>query len=143
MSDPTIPGSCLCGAVRFSVTVPVRFAVHCHCSRCRKAHGAAFVTWVGVPDPGFRFDTGESEVGWYASSPEARRGFCRACGSPLFFRSTRWPGEVHVVRASLEGDPGMEPKAHVFADARVPWVTLGDDLPVLGGATGTEPIGSG
>ena len=41
-------GSCFCGAVQYTFALPSLFAGHCHCSMCRRIHGAAYVTWVGV-----------------------------------------------------------------------------------------------
>jgi len=136
----TYTGGCLCGAVRFAVTPPTKWCAHCHCSLCRRAHGAAFVTWFGAANERFRFLAGEDELVWFASTPEARRGFCRRCGSTLFFTSVRWPGETHVALAHMDGPIDREPAAHVFYDTHVPWVELGDDLRKLGGPSGTEEI---
>jgi len=41
-------GSCLCGGIRFSVAAFSEKAANCYCSMCRKFHGAAFGTLVGV-----------------------------------------------------------------------------------------------
>lgn len=119
-------GSCLCGAVRFELTPPSLFCVHCHCAWCRKAHGAAFVTWIGAAEPQFRV-TGLA-LRWYRSSPHSERGFCATCGTTLFFRSDAAPGELHAARASIDGPVDREPTAHVFVDAMVPWIHLADDL---------------
>lgn len=43
-------GRCLCGALQFSVRFPTKWVAHCHCTMCRRAHGAAFVTWFEVND---------------------------------------------------------------------------------------------
>lgn len=120
-------GSCLCGAVRFEIDPPSLFCAHCHCEWCRKAHGAAFVTWLGAAESRFRL-TGEPPLRWYRSSALSERGFCTQCGTTLFFRSTAAPGEVHVARALVEDPVDREPSSHVFADQAVPWVTLGDEL---------------
>jgi hypothetical protein len=98
------------------------------------------VTWFGVDDDRFRYTAGEGEVGWYSSTPEARRGFCRHCGSTLFFTSDRWSGEVHIALAHMDGPIDRGPTAHVFYDAHVDWVELGDDLDRLGGPSGTDPM---
>ncbi len=125
-------GSCFCGGVRFRVPLPPLWVAHCHCSMCRRAQGSAFVTWLGVPKDGVTFAVSDDLLRSFASSPEARRSFCGRCGTPLFFESTRWPGELHVTLASL--DPGvaatLEPQAHVHWSSRVPWAHLAeDDLP--------------
>jgi hypothetical protein len=141
MSDAVVfAGGCLCGAVRFEVTAPTNWCAHCHCSLCRRAHGAAFVTWFGVDHGRFALRAGEDELIWYRSTPPARRGFCSRCGSTLFFASERWPEEIHIALAAMDGAIDREPAAHVFYDSHVPWVALGDSLPRRGGASGVEPI---
>ncbi len=122
-------GGCLCGAVRFEITPPSLFCAHCHCAWCRRAHGAAFVTWLGAAEDRFRLTAGADTLRWYRSSPESERGFCGTCGTTLFFRSSAAPGEVHVARANVEDPVDREPRSHVFVEAQVPWVTLGDSLP--------------
>jgi hypothetical protein len=135
MTEP-FQGGCLCGSVRFRVSPPTRFVAHCHCAYCRSAQGAAFVTWVGVPDAQFAWASGEDRVTWYASSTPSRRGFCSTCGTTLFFRSDAAPGETHVVLTAFDGPIDKAPSAHVFYDQHVDWVTLADDLPrATGSAT--------
>ena len=56
MNTPPVQGACLCGAVRFQVTLPTLFCVHCHCTMCQRNHGAAYVTWFGVPKDQTRID---------------------------------------------------------------------------------------
>ncbi|HQW80783.1 MAG: GFA family protein [Rhodanobacteraceae bacterium] len=132
MSSPaTAQGGCLCGKTRFAFALPTIWVAHCHCTMCRRAHGAAFVTWVGVEAARFRW-TAQEQLHWYASSSGAERGFCACCGSPIVFRSERWPGEIHLARALIEGELDRAPQLHVFHDYHVPWVSLGDDLPRKG-----------
>ncbi|GMV59328.1 MAG: hypothetical protein AMXMBFR72_24260 [Betaproteobacteria bacterium] len=122
-------GCCQCGALQFSVRFPTKWMAHCHCTMCRRAHGAAFVTWVGVEDASFELADPDGLLRWYASSPGAERGFCSRCGSMLFFRSQRWPGEIHVVRANFDSALEREPQVHVFYDTRVSWFEVNDALP--------------
>lgn len=133
-------GGCLCGAIRFEVTPPTRFCVHCHCSMCRRAHGAPLVTWTGVLDPQFRLSTGAELLREHASSTEAVRSFCSVCGSTLLFRSTRWPGEVHIATANFDLEIDRSPNAHIFYSDRATWFGCTDELPKCGGPTGLEPI---
>lgn len=139
-SATAFPGACLCGAVSFVVEPPSNWVAHCHCSMCRRAHGAAFVTWVSVPPAQLRVVAGADALTRYASSDGAARSFCRRCGSSLFFESSRWPGEVHIARACLPGALDREPQVHAFYSDRAPWFTPGDGLPRRGGATGVEPL---
>lgn len=129
--DAKITGGCLCGAVRFEAAAPVKFCVHCHCSWCRRAHGAAFVTWFGVLDPAFTLTKGDDALRWFASSSQSKRGFCGTCGSTLFFRSEMAPGEMHIALACADGTALPAPSAHIFWEAHAPWIVTGDDLPKI------------
>lgn len=135
------PGSCLCGAVRFEVEPPTLWCAHCHCSMCRRAHGAPYVTFVGVDASRFRLVAGGDRLVRYASSEGASRSFCGACGSTLLFEGERWAGEVHVARAAIPGPIDREPEAHAWYSDRAPWVHVADGLPLRGGPSGTEPLG--
>lgn len=123
----TLRGACLCGAVQFQVELPTLWCAHCHCTLCQRAHGAAFVTWVGVAGEKTRID--DTRLAWFESSDGAHRGFCTLCGASLFFRSRRWPGELHITRANFIGPIDREPEGHVFFDSHVPWFTVTDTLP--------------
>ena len=114
-------GGCLCGAVRYRVGMPALWVAHCHCSMCRRAQGAAFVTWVGTAADRFVLESGAADLQRFQSSPQATRSFCGRCGSPLFFQSDRWPGEMHVTLASLDDASGLEPQAHAYWSSRAPW----------------------
>lgn len=132
MSKTRIEGSCLCEKIHFHAQSPTLGSAHCHCFYCRRAHGAAFVTWVLVSEGGFGFDRGAEYINWFQSSPQSQRGFCSCCGSTLFFKSSLCPGEVHIVRANL-GESGIEkPEAHCFVDQKVEWVSIDDGLPKIG-----------
>ncbi len=122
-------GSCLCGAVSFAAQLPSKWVAHCHCTRCRRAHGAAFVTWAGFPSAAVVIDDAQSALRWHTAETGAQRGFCRHCGSPMFFRSERWRGELHVARALFFDALDRAPQAHVYFDTHVDWVDIADGLP--------------
>jgi hypothetical protein len=96
---------------------------------CRRAHGAAFVTWVGIDNDRFSVTEGHDHLRWHHSSENAERGFCSECGSTMFFRGAKWPGEIHVARSCFDGDIDLAPQGHGYWETHVPWVTLGDELP--------------
>lgn len=122
-----IEGACFCRAVRFSAPTPSLWVAHCHCSMCRRAHGAPLVTWVGLRADAVQIEDGEACLRWHASSPGAERGFCSRCGSPMFFRSQRWPGELHIARALCERGIDRAPQVHVHWPDRVDWLAFGED----------------
>ncbi len=137
-----VSGGCSCGGVRFEATLPSRFCAHCHCQNCRRAHGAAFVTWVGFPDGQFRVTTGQDRLTRFVTDTGATRSFCSRCGTTLLYEGPRWEGEVHVARAVIDDKIDRDPKLHVYVDHGADWWPISDALPQYGGATGTEPKNS-
>jgi hypothetical protein len=140
--DATVTGGCLCGLVRFEIGLPTLFCAHCHCSMCRKAHGAGFVTWIGVPYARFRITSGEDALRRYDSSEHGWRRFCGQCGSSMLCESSAHPDHIAVALGALDGDIDRAPSLHIFVDDRAGFVTIGDGLPRLGGKTGLEPQSS-
>ena len=138
-SPRPLAGACLCGHVRFTLEPPVLFSAHCHCSMCRRGHGAMYVTWIGIPYARFRITAGAERLVRYRSSDHGTRTFCGACGSTLFCESTHHPDWIDIVRATVEDDAGLAPQAHFFFDDRASWEVMADSLPRFGGASGTEP----
>ena len=123
MSEATAAsGRCHCGRVRFVARFPSRFVAHCHCESCRRAHGAAFVTWAGFPAAQVEVVDGAGALRVHASSPGTARSFCGACGTKLFFSSSRWPGETHVVLAAFDAPVDRAPGGHAFWGEHVSWL---------------------
>ncbi len=121
-------GSCLCGAVRFTVDVegPLPGPDACHCTACRKSSGHFFVS-TDVPRSAVRIE-GEDRVTWYRSSEKARRGFCGTCGSPLFWDPVHrdWMG---VAMGAFDGPTGTKLAVHVFVEEKGDYYALDDGLP--------------
>jgi hypothetical protein len=120
-------GQCHCGRVRFIASFPSRFCAHCHCESCRRAHGTAFVTWVGFQTPQVAVTQGAADLAAHESSPGTLRRFCRVCGTKLFFESTRWPGETHVTLAAFTEPVDRMPAGNAFYEEHVPWLPTGFD----------------
>jgi hypothetical protein len=140
MTDERVSGSCFCGAIRFHVVLPSLFCAHCHCSMCRRSHGAGFVTWFAVPRERLALDGGGDRLVRFRSSDHGTRSFCGRCGSSLFCESSRHPDRVDIVLANMDGPIDRSPQVHVYFDDRVAWIPSEDDLPRLGGKTGLEPV---
>lgn len=120
-------GGCLCGDLRFILDFPSKWVAHCHCTLCRRAHGAAFVTWVGMDRDKVAIDDPHGRLSWHASTSRGERGFCARCGSTVFFRGDRWPDELHVTLANLHGPADRAPQLHAYWDTHVDWVGLDPD----------------
>jgi hypothetical protein len=140
MSDTnTVEGACLCGAVRFEVTLPTMFCGHCHCTMCQRNHGAAFVTWLAVDRSQLELTDGGSELIRYESSEHGARSFCPRCGTSLFCENDAHPDRVDIPLANMNGPIDRAPQVHVHVDSQADWHAIVDSLPRLGGKTGLEP----
>ncbi|MBF9031391.1 GFA family protein [Rhodobacterales bacterium HKCCE3408] len=127
----TEAGHCLCGAVRYRFDPDrVRWRAHCHCDSCRRNCSAPFTTFFGVHDDGWVWTGDEPQV--YRHSEHAERLFCGRCGTPMAYRSVKFPGEIHFYAASLEDSSDFAPQSHVHWSEHVPWVELADTLPRKG-----------
>jgi hypothetical protein len=129
MNAQSSRGSCLCAAVQFAARLPTKWVAHCHCTRCQRAHGAPFVTWAGFEATAVEISDAQTQLRWYVASEGGSRGFCARCGSPMFFKAERWPGELHVARALFFEPLDREPQAHVYYETHVQWVAVTDNLP--------------
>ena len=120
-------GSCLCGAVTYTVSGPLRPVVACHCTQCRKASGHHFAATSARRD----LVAIEGDVSWFQSSETARRGFCATCGSNLFWDG---PGEnLSILAGSLDGPTGLTLIGHIFCADKGDYYELADDLPKAAG----------
>ncbi|WP_332691223.1 GFA family protein [Devosia sp.] len=126
-TQTVVLGRCLCGACSFELIGKHNWVGHCHCKSCRKATSSPFTTWIGQEN-GFWSFTGNKPV-HYQSSPGNVRGFCGTCGSPMFYKSSRYPNEMHFYAALLDDPDGVEPSVHSHAAEMLAWVHLADDLP--------------
>jgi hypothetical protein len=138
MTTTVARGACLCGAVRFTATLPSKWVAHCHCTRCQRAHGAAFVTWVGIDASRVEMMDADAVLRWFGAG-EGERGFCASCGSSMFFRAPAWPGELHVARALFSDPLDRTPQLHAYYDSHVDWAVVADDLPTRSDPAGSAP----
>lgn len=125
----TYKGGCLCGAVSFEISGPVRKIVRCHCSQCRKAQGSAFATNGFVRLSDFSIIAGEDELTGYMHSDVQTRYFCKHCGSPIISKSTERPGEVRVRIGTIESEISERPEADIFVASKASWNNICGDLP--------------
>lgn len=128
MSDVT--GSCLCGAVRYAVSGPLRPVIYCHCEQCRRTSGhhvAATACQTDAIDV-----TDDGSLTWYRSSPAAERGFCGRCGSNLFFRPVNRE-YVSIMAGTLDQPTDLVAEAHIFVRSKSDYYLICDGLPQHGG----------
>lgn len=116
-------GSCLCGAISYTVSGPLRPVIACHCAQCRKTSGHHVAATSAA-----REDVAiEGAVTWYASSPTARRGFCGTCGSQLFWDG---PGQnLSIFAGSFDGATGLTLAGHIFCADKGDYYQIADGVP--------------
>jgi hypothetical protein len=132
---PTAEGQCLCGDVRFQITVPARWAWHDHAPDSQRAHGAAYATYVGAYKSRFRITQGADLITVYEDGG-IKRSFCAHCGSPLLYERPRAPEMVNIPRALFLTRTGREPRYHLNIDEAPDWGYLGEPLKPLKGFPG-------
>src|SRR5512134_658588 len=115
-------GGCQCGAIRYRAEGEPILAALCHCSMCRRAHAAPAVAWAMFETAQVRFAKGRPAQ--HASSAEARRGFCAACGTQLCFTASFIPGLIDIAVGSLDRPELMAPTLHCWESRRLPWLQL-------------------
>lgn len=116
-------GSCLCGAVKYSLKSEPQMAFNCHCRTCRKMTGSAFEAVVLIDEAGFKIGQGEDCLTVYQISRKARKHFCNRCGTPIYNRHRLAPGKVIVHIGSLDDPARIKPSVNLHAQDMLPWVT--------------------
>jgi len=65
---------------------------------------------------------------WYRSSVTAERGFCRICGSNLFWRPDG-EGTTAITAGTLDKPTGIKLKEHIFVGDQGDYYAIEDALP--------------
>ncbi len=124
-----IKGRCECAKVQYEIDGELAEYCHCHCSICRKLHGAAFTTWGGVRRNEFTYTSGESELRKYTFSENADSFFCGVCGSRILVDFKPEPHMLYITMGTVVGDVSCPPGFHQFVGSKAPWFEITDDLP--------------
>jgi hypothetical protein len=120
--DKTTHGSCMCGAVRYQVSGPLRPIIACHCIQCRKSSGH-YVAATACPTEALQIDG--ATLQWFASSSQAERGFCGRCGSNLFWR-LRGANSTSIWAGSIDGPTGLHIAKQLFTESKGDYYALPD-----------------
>ena len=123
----TLTGQCLCGAVRFEADAPFRPVSVCHCRQCAQWTGA-YVMATSVAPGRFRLVSGDKALGWFAASQTANRGFCKECGSSLFWKPNDG-SRVSILAGSLDPPTGLTLDHHIFVADKSDYYEIHDGLP--------------
>lgn len=119
-------GACLCGAVRFATRGPLREVIACHCSQCRRQTGLYYAA-TNVSLDRLTIE-GEESVTWYRASETARRGFCRVCGSALFWQSN-YGDYMSIMAGAFDKPTGLSIGYHIYCDDKGDFYDIDDGRP--------------
>lgn len=123
-------GSCLCGQVRYAARQFEPNMAHCHCSMCRKFHGAVFASFGSVKREHFCWLQGETKLATYQAPNGTVRRFCKHCGSSLTFASSAEAIEIiEIALGSLDTPLTQQPDAHIYVGSKANWTVIADGLP--------------
>ncbi len=125
-------GGCFCGKIKYEITGSPLHQTVCHCDGCRRSSGAASVPWLTVTASDFKLTAGEPAEIRSALYPKSTcdgcgglRLFCPTCGTPIAFKGDdRADREIDITVGSLDVPQNVSPTEDVFADQKLPWVTL-------------------
>ncbi|MFS2201218.1 GFA family protein [Pseudomonas sp. Pseusp3] len=124
-------GSCLCGAIKYGLSTELKAVTHCHCSQCRKGHGAAFATYASAPASALSIMTGADSLQAYESSRGVTRQFCAHCGSSLFWTDSTgaFSDWVSVALGTLDTPLRIHKQKHVCVSSKAGWYDINDQHP--------------
>ncbi len=127
MNAKLLNGGCECRAVRFQVPDEFRYAMNCHCSRCRAGTGSAFKSIAGIERGKLELVEGADRLLVWGE-PDQNHTRCAVCGGFLYsvVRDGEW---VHVGMGTLEDEPSIRPQIHIHVASKAPWFEITDELP--------------
>lgn len=127
MQKEKLTGRCLCGAVRFELSPPIRDVIVCHCRQCARWTGYAVAATAVSPEK-FTLLSGAADLKWYASSIHAERGFCGVCGSSLFWKPADG-SRLSVLAGSLEPPTDLSISTHIFVSDKSDYYGIDGEAP--------------
>ncbi len=133
----TAQAECLCRAVKLEIDFPAFWAWHDHSPASRRAHGAAYATYVGSWRSRFRVTAGASNITHYEDAEtHTVRHFCSRCGTPVYYERGHSPKMVNIPRALFLTRIGREPRYHIGIEDSPDWAYFGESLGPLKGYPG-------
>jgi hypothetical protein len=145
-ADPCQPASqdkmehharCLCGGVEFTVRGKMRDVVWCHCGQCRRWHGH-FGGYTASTWPNIQL-RGQDRLTWHNSSDTAQRGFCRDCGSSLFWEAVH-RDYVSIAAGALDLPTGLITARHIFVEDKGDYYRIADGIAQSSGTMAANPV---
>ncbi|MCU1726968.1 GFA family protein [Pseudomonas sp. 7P_10.2_Bac1] len=124
-------GSCLCGVVRYQTPLRPVSISHCHCSQCRKHHGAAYASFCNVLREDLELTHGAENLKSFESSPSVSRQFCGECGSSLFWSTSQgqYADWISIAVGTLDTPIHCDKQKHICVASKAGWHEITDPWP--------------
>ncbi|WP_170600119.1 GFA family protein [Ruegeria arenilitoris] len=119
-------GSCLCGSVAFTINGELSPPSACHCGQCRRQSGHYWASTATHQD-NLTLNSSDT-LGWFQASNTARRGFCKACGSFLFWQH-KDEDTISVSMGALDQPTQLKLARHIFVADKGDYYDITDELP--------------
>jgi len=126
-SQPRATGRCLCGAVTYEVRGRLRDVVLCHCVECRRWSGTGAGAFASAHDD--ELEIRGDALAWVespGSKRHARRAFCSACGTSLFWKAPELE-RTGIAAGTLDEPTGLRLAAHIYTHQTADWDALAED----------------
>jgi hypothetical protein len=122
MNTP-LTGGCLCGAVRYTISVAITELRACHCTNCQKASGAGGSVNAAVPSSAFKLTQGtlKRHAGTADSGRTLYRYFCGDCGSPIYSQRATTPETMMVRAGTLDDSSGLRISTNIWTKSARSW----------------------
>ena len=133
----SIQGKCLCEKVSYEISGQLGAVYNCHCSKCRRWHGAPFRSRASIDVSQFKLISGEDCLSSFKSSDNVTKYFCKVCGSPLHSTYADRPKVIGIAIGALEGVQS-KPEANIFTASKASWYEITDGLPQYESWPGSE-----
>lgn len=134
MNEQTYPifGSCLCASIKYQVDKLEPKMGHCHCTMCRKFHGAAYSTFGEAKSEHFHWLKGKELLKEYTAENGSVRQFCSKCGSSMTFSDNKDSSDsVEFTLGTLDSEITHRPDAHIYVESKPSWSSINDHLPLF------------
>jgi len=116
-----VQGSCLCGEIQYEVELIPEKTFNCHCSYCRKAHGAAFVTLTLAKGNTLVIKKGKAYFKEHENELGGFRAFCSECGTRLMNYAPDKSVYLAVALSTVDTPVDFLPNAHANIESKASW----------------------
>lgn len=126
-----VQGSCLCGQIEYEVELIPEQTFNCHCSYCRKAHGAAFVTVTLAKGDTLVIKKGQEFLTEHQNELGGFRAFCSKCGTRLMNYAPDKTAYLAIALSTVDIPVNFQPVAHVNIESKASWHEPYEGIPAF------------